>query len=226
MEKWWKDYPVDLNFTPAILALTQENGIGQRDRIWLSDLGSLTFSTLLELHPQISWTPLECSVLLCEFIYQFYHVECKLKWPNDLYLYNQHKVAGILCQGIKKKLLLGIGINVTQSENVRFQEINAGFLNSSTTYHEQNFSKIETTAKFIQYAIKNRHLNFQETKSKWICHCAHMGSLVTLHDKNFQVTGLFEGLTDFGEAIITDSQGKEHYISTGLLTINQSSNTN
>lgn len=200
-----------------MLSYIQENGIGQRDRIWESNSGSLTFSTILDTHPHVTWTPLEIAVLLSEILFEQFHVKTSLKWPNDLCIYGNKKVAGILCQGIKKKVLLGIGINLFDSKENSIQNVDAGFLQSNIL---SEMEKLKLTSVIMNYIINNRHKNDQETKEKWINKCNHLNTTVLLHDKNSTMRGTFIGLGNFGEAHISDGEGKDHLLTTGLLSIN------
>ncbi len=109
----------------VVAAQKQTQGRGQRDHTWESPLGGLWFSVLLR--PQINLSelaeimPLCGTALIALFRDQFQVEGLSLKFPNDVLVYGQ-KISGILAETVSeageefpKYLILGIGINVTNS---------------------------------------------------------------------------------------------------------------
>lgn len=106
----------------VIWALNQSKGKGQHGRIWESNSGeNLTFSILirhksLEVMDQFIFNK-AISVAVFKAL-QFVDADCKIKWPNDIFIKN-NKVSGILIENsLKGKYLdysvVGIGVNVNQ----------------------------------------------------------------------------------------------------------------
>jgi BirA family transcriptional regulator, biotin operon repressor / biotin---[acetyl-CoA-carboxylase] ligase len=97
----------DVVFTPK-----QTAGRGQFDRVWQSPPGVLTASFILD---EVPLTGLSLAVGLAVI----YAIEdlinspniLQLKWPNDIW-HQQKKLAGILCEVHKNRVVVGIGCNL------------------------------------------------------------------------------------------------------------------
>lgn len=104
----------------AIIACHQSAGRGQRGRVWHDQIGqSLMFSLGLglpsPLFPQARAVPplltLLCGLTIAETLNHQGFVGVKVKWPNDI-LWKNRKLAGILIEQSKDRLVIGVGINV------------------------------------------------------------------------------------------------------------------
>jgi BirA family transcriptional regulator, biotin operon repressor / biotin---[acetyl-CoA-carboxylase] ligase len=100
----------DVVFTPQ-----QTAGRGQFDRVWYSPPGVLTASFILDGLDPSKQSGLSLAVGLA-VIYAIEDLavcpNClQLKWPNDIW-YEQRKLAGILCEISKNRLVVGIGCNL------------------------------------------------------------------------------------------------------------------
>ena len=99
----------------------QTNGRGRQGKSFFSPKGSgLYFSLVFNTDaPAFEFTGVTCAcaVACSRAIDKLTHLSSKIKWVNDIYIDNK-KVCGILVQsvsenGIVKKLIVGIGINVS-----------------------------------------------------------------------------------------------------------------
>jgi BirA family biotin operon repressor/biotin-[acetyl-CoA-carboxylase] ligase len=100
---------------PAVLvAEFQSAGRGRLDRIWVSPpRAGLTLSVLLRPTVPVSawgWLPLLAGVALANAV----GPPARLKWPNDLLL-DEEKAAGILAQVNGDVVVVGIGVNVSNT---------------------------------------------------------------------------------------------------------------
>lgn len=157
----------------VIMADTQFAGRGQRGNVWLSEAGkNLTISILLkpvflaasqqfELTKVISLGVTDClTKLLGE--------DCKVKWPNDIYVKDQ-KIGGILIENTLKGAFLkdsvvGIGLNVNQNifadglkatsvANILQIEYHLNQLLSELCYYiEGRYLQLKTNKKDLLYA--------------------------------------------------------------------------
>lgn len=116
-----------------IISEIQEKGRGRFDKTWFSNSGGLWFT----ISPQpiikekdLSKITLLTSISIVETLKKDYHIDLKVKWPNDIY-FKECKLCGILCETEKIKELsylnIGVGINVNNSlDEVHFdKKINA-----------------------------------------------------------------------------------------------------
>lgn len=118
------DYAMAGNFPHGtiITAREQNAGRGQRGNVWRVEPGqNLTFSLVIEpTHiPIVEQFRISmiASMAACDAI-RSYGVDCKVKWPNDLYVDN-NKISGILIEHslmgpYLTQSVIGIGINVNQ----------------------------------------------------------------------------------------------------------------
>ncbi|MBE0433374.1 biotin--[acetyl-CoA-carboxylase] ligase [candidate division WOR-3 bacterium] len=93
----------------VVLADIQTRGKGRTGRDWHSPEGGLWMSVLL-YHHQSYLVSLLAGVTICETL-ELYEITPGIKWPNDILL-NGKKIAGILCEVIDEKVVLGIGLNL------------------------------------------------------------------------------------------------------------------
>jgi len=99
----------------CIVAREQTGGRGRRGRRWLSERDKGLYASFVLRKPEKNLGILSLAfgystfVTLSKLCEGFY-----LKWPNDVY-FNGKKVAGILLELLKDRLIVGIGINLTYS---------------------------------------------------------------------------------------------------------------
>ena len=100
----------------------QSAGRGRLGRTWTSARGStLTFSALVPIPSAPAWVPLLAGLAVADAVEEVYAVRPALKWPNDVLApvggpHEGHKVAGILCELTPAGIVVGIGLNVDQTE--------------------------------------------------------------------------------------------------------------
>jgi len=213
---WWEKYAFKLDFTPVLHTSYQYDGKGQKNRKWISNQGSLTYSLLLAPHTMPSWTPLEIAVLCRNFISDYCKLDLHLKWPNDLVDHNHKKYGGIICHMRKQMVIVGIGLNLFPVPDSAFNDLQSGFLYSSSQYCQQDtFLKL-----LLEYLVNNRILNHLEIKMQWLKHCNHLNKTVQISENHHHHEGIFIGLGDFGEALIYDNHNVTHKITNGSLSFN------
>ncbi len=120
MTDWLKEDPFSLNSFPrALFAERQNNGFGQRGRVWSSPRGGVWVSAALPLMKQTTFSPeifgLAGAVALAERMESF-GVPVRIKWPNDLIVLEK-KIAGFLPRLVHRGrriiyVRMGIGLNV------------------------------------------------------------------------------------------------------------------
>jgi BirA family transcriptional regulator, biotin operon repressor / biotin---[acetyl-CoA-carboxylase] ligase len=109
---WAIDHAHQLQHGDVVFTPQQTAGRGQFDRVWQSPPGVLTASFVLDGVPL---TGLSLAVGLAviyaiEDLINSPHI-LQLKWPNDIW-YHQQKLAGILCEVHKNRVVVGIGCNL------------------------------------------------------------------------------------------------------------------
>ena len=98
-----------------VTADEQEAGRGRQGRTWSAPAWRALLMSLLlrDLEAGDALLPLAAAVAVCEACEEVATVECRIKWPNDVWI-DGRKVAGILVEGRPQEgwAILGIGLNV------------------------------------------------------------------------------------------------------------------
>ena len=116
----------ELESGTVLAAREQTAGRGQRGNTWFTEPGkNLTFSIVQKFHPgelkatDAFWLNYVISVAVADFL-RNYGVNCKVKWPNDVYV-GRKKICGILIENVLDGAYLGasvigVGLNINQRE--------------------------------------------------------------------------------------------------------------
>jgi BirA family biotin operon repressor/biotin-[acetyl-CoA-carboxylase] ligase len=103
----------------ALVAEYQGSGRGRCDRTWVSPpRAGISVSMLLRPQPvpvpRWGWLSLLAGVAAARAVREITDISVGLKWPNDL-LTDAGKVAGILAEAQGQAVVVGIGLNVTNT---------------------------------------------------------------------------------------------------------------
>jgi len=144
-----------------IISEMQDNGRGQYGKKWVSYRGNLFVSFFYSLEKiNITLRQLtKTNCLLVKKLLSFYYKKKIIfKKPNDLII-NRKKICGILQETLikfdKKYLIVGIGINLIKSPDIR-------------NYPTTNLSEI-VNKNFKKKEIENKLKMIFETKLKELC---------------------------------------------------------
>lgn len=99
----------------VVTASEQTAGRGRQGRRWTapSDAALLYSAILRPLDLRHLLLPLAVPVAVCEACERVAEVECRIKWPNDIWL-DEHKLGGILIEARPPDwAVIGIGVNVS-----------------------------------------------------------------------------------------------------------------
>lgn len=169
----------------------QIQGRGRGENKWSAMPGTLCFSLNIKPHSVMSFTALELSVLVSRF-FEKQNINLKLKWPNDLWNTDLKKCGGILVQGINNHMCAGIGLNLFSDEN----ELGGIFS------HKENFSKQELALSISEFILQNRYQDARSLQKDWLTRCGHLNQMVTITEGGERSEGIFQGLGDYGEALV------------------------
>lgn len=100
-----------------VIASIQTGGRGRFHRRWFSDRGSLTASFLLHTDeiafPDPKYVTPTAGLAAAIAIEKITGLEVHIRWPNDI-IYQQRKLAGLLCESRNRAVVIGLGLNVNQ----------------------------------------------------------------------------------------------------------------
>jgi BirA family biotin operon repressor/biotin-[acetyl-CoA-carboxylase] ligase len=100
----------------AVYADFQSAGRGRLERTWVAPANSsLLCSVLLRPPCDAPATQLivqSAALAMCDALEELTATRPRLKWPNDI-LYGEAKVAGLLAEAVDDKVVVGLGLNLT-----------------------------------------------------------------------------------------------------------------
>ena len=104
----------------CVIAKTQTAGVGRRGNVWVSNEGMAIFSFALKEAENISLEeymrlPLIAGISVLSGLKKIEDLDYKFKWTNDIYL-DDKKLCGILVEKTKDFFIIGIGININNSD--------------------------------------------------------------------------------------------------------------
>jgi BirA family biotin operon repressor/biotin-[acetyl-CoA-carboxylase] ligase len=213
------------------VAEEQVAGRGRMNRSWESHRGvGLWFSILLRPEIKVDYCHLVnlfAALSLSDFLEQKIkstvgkQININVKWPNDL-LVNHKKLCGILLQtnilaDRVNFLVLGIGLNVNQTENDFADKIKESAV-SLKIATQINWNREELLAQFLGYFYQNYYHFFPERQHELMDlyqeKVLYKNQVVTVSLNGRSVSGVFKGLTPQGYLIL-NREGEERIISTG-----------
>lgn len=112
---------LDLQDYECVIANNQTKGRGKRGNVWISNKGAALFSFSVpndkeELMEKITiFMGHIVREVLKKYISEENQKYLTFKWPNDIY-YKNKKMCGILCEVIRNHIIVGIGINVNNTD--------------------------------------------------------------------------------------------------------------
>ncbi len=151
------DYALSLaekHATAIVLARRQTKGRGRFRRQWYSDDASLTASLLLFTDapdsPRSSFLVHLAGLALSRAVDETVGLPTQIRWPNDIIL-EDRKLAGILCEGKRNAVAVGIGLNLNQ-ESLPEDLLDAVSLRMATGKQWDKFYLLEN---FLQEMFAN-----------------------------------------------------------------------
>ena len=185
----------------ALVAEEQTNGKGRRGNKWYSSPSkSLTFSLIIKdnIESLIKKLPLISGFAIIEAIKQLTKLDCQLKWPNDI-VYKNKKLGGVLIEKKRDNFIVGIGLNVNDSDFDKSIEKEVCSIYSIINYPIQREPLLAFIFNNFEELLSK---NMEEIIKKWEYLCNHMNSFVKFHYSKQIVEGKFVGLNGNGEAKI------------------------
>lgn len=212
----------------VVVAREQTSGKGRLGRVWCSEKDkNLTFSILLQ--PDIkpdevqAITPV-AGLALCKAIREFFNLDCKIKWPNDIIIDNK-KLSGILTEmsattsGVDF-IVIGIGINLDQEifdDEIKHKATSVYLETNKKTDKNAFLASIlkHIEDEFVSCNYRFTEGNIAEYKSL----CATVGRQVSFLSKNATLTGTAVDINPNGELVVQLPDKNIYTINSGEVTI-------
>lgn len=176
---------MQLQHGTIVIAQTQNQGKGQKNRTWISNPGGLYMSIKLDIKPnkyfQPFWVTGTIAIGLCHALKEF-NLEPTIKWPNDV-LIDGKKVAGILTESIlsneKITIIIGLGCNINNSLDVIFNlfpnlktKISSLQIESKKEAYIPFATVLEPMLLFLESKLENKKFpDVSEIREEWLQYC-------------------------------------------------------
>jgi len=172
----------EISLPIVIWSECQIDGIGSRGKRWIGKKGNLFFSFAYK-KDEFSFVPIESLSIYFGWIFKKTLNElgskCIMKWPNDIYLIDNHplKIGGVITTIVKNSIVCGIGLNTKFAPNNTFGCLDIKIKNDKIL--KSFFSNLEKRYNFkeIIYEFKEE---FEKYKSLFLIDgsLAEDGSLI------------------------------------------------
>lgn len=227
------------DFPLLVLTESQTAGRGRGSNQWWASEGALTFSILLatdvatlptERWPQVSLTVgLAISEALEALLArgvpptsQATLPPVQLKWPNDVYVEGR-KICGVLVEvprTKKKRLLVGIGINVNNAlANApnELQQTATSLLDLTSRPLPLTDVLVEVLQR-LEQRLDPANLWNTEAATGWRKRCSLTGKTLQIDNGTRQSTGTCTGIDDDG-ALLLNVNGQQEKHLAGVITV-------
>ncbi|MBU3842904.1 MAG: biotin--[acetyl-CoA-carboxylase] ligase [Candidatus Fusobacterium pullicola] len=203
----------------CVIAKTQTAGVGRRGNVWVSNEGMAIFSFALKEAENISLEeymrlPLIAGISVLSGLKKIEYLDYKFKWTNDIYL-DDKKLCGILVEKTKDFFIIGIGININNSDFGYAQDRAISLKNKTG-----NFYRIED----IIFCIINEFKRY--FSEEWSFVLKEINSYNYLKDKEIEIVKYGESLgvgvaKDIAEdgRLIVEIDGQEKLFNIGEIHI-------
>lgn len=203
--------------TIACFAEQQTGGKGRRGREWVSPYANNIYHSLLWYfnHDPSELIGLSLAVAVCvaralKAIGITNGLE--LKWPNDL-LWRGRKLCGILIEMYAEPhqqcaLVIGIGINTrltTQQQLDRPIASTEDILNKPT---DRNVLAANLLNEIIPALTEFQQTGLKSFLNEWRSMDSFAGRMIRLMSPRQEITGLVKGISERGELLLEDTQGR------------------
>jgi BirA family biotin operon repressor/biotin-[acetyl-CoA-carboxylase] ligase len=211
----------------ALVAELQVAGRGRLDRQWISPAGSgLTFSVLLR--PTVAlmawgWLPLLAGVALHDAVVDTTGVPVALKWPNDLLAtggpHAGGKLAGILAQTSGETVVIGIGLNVSSTEDELPTQAATSLALCGADEIDRGLLLAEILrrldARIAQWTDVGGDAEACGLASAYRDSCATIGQDVAVSTLDSVVRGRAVGIDDSGRLVLEVGGGRQQTVGAG-----------
>lgn len=221
----------------VLLADFQSAGRGRMDRRWDAPPGtSLLFSVLLRPHlpaERGAWLVMAAGLAVAETIRAAVSLAAGLKWPNDVVLEDPmvlgvwRKVCGMLLEstldptGQLESVVLGIGLNVNiPPEGLPEAATPAASLLALAGRHVPRLPLLIDLLSRLERRF-DAVLGGVSPAAEWAARLVTLGRTVEVSAAGEvePITGIAEGIDEWGRLMVRDTAGRLHIVAAGDVTL-------
>lgn len=201
----------------VVVAEEQRSGRGRLGRHWVTTPGAaLAVSAVLPAPPgSEGWVPLAAGLAVHRAVAEVAGVATTLKWPNDVLAprAGDRKVAGILCEWVGSGIVVGVGVNVDQTEG----QLPAQVAASLRTAGAPGVDRARLLTAYLSH-LAALHSQLRGTpgavRAAYRVACGTIGSEVVVHGPGRDLVGLATGVDDDGRLCLRTSE-REYAVPAG-----------
>jgi BirA family biotin operon repressor/biotin-[acetyl-CoA-carboxylase] ligase len=208
----------------ALAAEMQTAGRGRLERTWSSPpRAGLTFSVLLRPETPLltwPWLPLLTGVAVREAVQEVTGLALALKWPNDLLdPRDERKVAGILAQTADDAVVVGVGLNVSTTEEELAVPTASSLLLCGVSPLDRTALLIGILAR-IDARVAQWSDCGGDAEACGLAHayrsaCATLGRVVEVALGETTIRGTAREIDAAGRLVVEGAEGEEHIVGAG-----------
>ncbi len=205
------------NATSGYVCLTEEQteGYGRRGSPWVAPPATNIFCSLLWRFSgsvNISGLSIAIGVILVNTLKKYgITSDLKLKWPNDL-LVGSRKLAGILLETQGSAVVIGIGLNLRLPEDANPKWI---ALENMTSDIRRNFLTGLLINELLTELPVFQNQGLTPFLTEWQKHDALINQKIVIHTPMKKFPGVMRGISENGELLLEDEEGKKERFSYG-----------
>jgi BirA family biotin operon repressor/biotin-[acetyl-CoA-carboxylase] ligase len=189
-----------------IMAARQTAGRGRRGRAW--DMAEGNLAATLLLRPEASQAitgqlSFAAALAAAEMVQHFAPgAAVTVKWPNDV-LTEGRKIAGILLEGGKDWLAIGIGVNLAHHpEGMAFPATSLPQLGIAPPSCDQAIGLL--AARFAHWYDAWMENGFEALRAAWLKRASGLGAPITARLPHETRAGVFEGIDASGALLLKE----------------------
>ena len=179
----------------AIIAGEQTQGVGKPGSTWHSPYGNLYSTYVIPDNNMPNHQIIQsATVALIQTLHMFDCKDSKIKWLNDIVL-NGKKIAGVICDRTKDRLLIGMGLNL---------KVGSAECTSASIFDETG---LEIDPKTIAEAYGNNLLQYLDLdyltiRTLFQANLLNLNNPVLFEHNGIQTQGIIRGISEAGELIL------------------------
>ncbi|SEH08264.1 biotin--[acetyl-CoA-carboxylase] ligase [Candidatus Venteria ishoeyi] len=211
----------------ACLAEYQQAGRGRQGRRWFSPFAS---GLCLSLQWQFDKPPqalaLALATVIAKRLIQLGATDLSLKWPNDLLWKKSKKLAGLLIETRHSragwKVVIGLGLNIAQPGQVLFDAENPQNSPDQPWVELQSLCRQKLSRNQVAGLLLNdliealesyEQQGFAAYQAAWQALDACYLQAVTLHTEQGQISGIAQGVDEYGGLRVQTLNGSRVFVS-------------
>jgi BirA family biotin operon repressor/biotin-[acetyl-CoA-carboxylase] ligase len=202
----------------VLLAESQSQGKGRRDKSWISPYGKNIYLSIRFTHTFMEaaqFIPLITGLAIANALRHSGFNNCKVKWPNDIYL-NKKKLGGVLIESSVRQhvqeLVVGIGLNINMDVNADIDQQWTSLVKATEIQsYDRNIIVAHLLNELIPRYNQLDKFKFDSFFLEWSKHDYLRGKTINVIEEQQTFEALVKGLGRDGSLIVSQ-QINDHQV--------------